>query len=163
MPQKNELIHSGFSASPLFICGKNIRSSSLRETNIAKSNSTSRIFVMSLMGRVEPHLNGFCLPLSNSPKVGVEFESNCSRIAVNKPKMRPLHTLSTFELSRCRVHSSIRFQGTFEPDSFRVCAAVNKAKMRPPETLCTFKVEDAECSYRRVGAKRSLRSINLRF
>jgi len=112
MPQKNELIHSGFSASPLFICGKNIRSSSLRGTNIAKSNSTSRIFVMSLMGRVEPHLNGFCLPLSNSPKVGVEFESNCSRIAVNK------------------------------------------AKMRPPETLCTFKV---------VGAERSLRSINLRF
>jgi len=102
MPQKNELIHSGFSASPLFICGKNIRSSSLRETNIAKSNSTSRIFVMSLMGRVEPHLNGFCLPLSNSPKVGVEFESNCSRIAVNKPKMRPLHTLSTFDIGRYR-------------------------------------------------------------
>ena len=34
--------------------------------------------------------------------VGVEFESNCSRIAVNKAKMRPLQTLSTFEVGRCR-------------------------------------------------------------
>ena len=34
--------------------------------------------------------------------VGVELVSNCSRIAVNKAKMRPLQTLSTFEVGRCR-------------------------------------------------------------
>ena len=34
--------------------------------------------------------------------VGVELESNCSRIAVNKGKMNPLQTLSTFEVGICR-------------------------------------------------------------
>jgi hypothetical protein len=37
----------------------------------------------------KPDLNGFCSTLGNSPKGGVEFESNCSRIPINKAKMRP--------------------------------------------------------------------------
>jgi len=38
--------------------------------------------------------------------VGVEFESNCSRIAVNKAKKRPPQTLCTFNVGRYRVSYS---------------------------------------------------------
>ena len=47
---------------------------------------------LSPKGRVEPQLNGFCSMLGNASKVGVELESNCSRITVNLRFPQVIHS-----------------------------------------------------------------------
>ncbi len=90
MPQKNELIHSGSSTSPLFICGKAIRSSSFRGTNIYKpQNSLSYLSYPPMGGfadkcpKGKPDLNYFLLQVQSAPAtlqgVGVRSISTVGR------------------------------------------------------------------------------------
>ncbi len=113
---------------------KTIRSSSSRGTNIYKPQNSLPYLSCQPMGGFEPDLNGFL-----SQPVGVEFESNCSRITVNQAKilfqsqeLPPLNPTTNKKIDHQNIF--IGFGGgaegggglgPFELDSFRLCAAVN--------------------------------------
>ena len=86
---------------------KGIRSSSFRGTNIYKPQNFLPYLSYQPMGGFEPDLNGYLTSTTESVlPVGVEFESNCSRIAVNVRFPQAIH--SPRHLKECLTSSVVQ-------------------------------------------------------
>ena len=114
MPQRNELIHSSSSTSSLFICGKAIRSYSIRETNIYKPQNSLKYLSCQTMGGFEPDLNGFSTSIKGTAYV-THFLKGSEVVSLSR-----------------RQHSRegrVDPGGAFELDSNRSNTAVNQEKI----------------------------------
>jgi len=129
MPQRNELIHSSSSTSSLFICGKAIRSYSIRETNIYKPQNSLTYLSCQSMGGFEPDLNGFCK--RKFPKGKPQLNGFSTSIKGTAYFTHFLKGSEVVSLSR-RQHSRegrVDPGGAFELDSNRSNTAVNQEKI----------------------------------